>query len=64
MSHIWLERYESLFSEKLILDRSDIFGRNESENIEECSEVKLQTASTHFAQALFLQSQQIGRAHV
>ena len=45
------------FLKKLILHRSDIRGRNESQNIKECSKAKLQTASTHFAQALFLQPQ-------
>ena len=48
---------EVYFLKKLILHRSDIRGRNESQNIEECSEAKLQTTSTHFAQTLFLQLQ-------
>ena len=48
---------EVYFLKKLILQISYICGRNESQNIEECSEVKLQTVSTHFAQALFLQPQ-------
>ena len=48
---------EVYFMKKIILHRSDIRGRNESRNIKECSEAKLQTASTHFAQALFLQPQ-------
>ena len=48
---------EVYFLKKLILHRSDICGRNESQNIEKCSEAKLQIAFTHFAQALFLQPQ-------
>ena len=48
---------EVYFLMKLILHRSEIHGRNESQNIKEYSEAKLQTASTHFTQALFLQPQ-------
>ena len=48
---------EVYFLKKLIFHRSEIRGRNESQKIEECLEAKLQTAFTHFAQALFLQPQ-------
>ena len=37
---------EVYFLKKLILHRSDIRERNESQNIKKCSEAKLQTAST------------------
>ena len=48
---------EVYFSKKLTLNRSNIFGKNEGQNIKECSEVKLQTTIAHFAQTHFLQPQ-------
>ena len=50
---------EVYFLKKLILHRSDIRERNENQNIKEYSKAKLQTASTYFAQTLFLQPNSI-----